>query len=113
MESVDLTHGRIELSLSGTVGDWFGTSWGWNDIFGIESVDGWKYALFNATWEDGNSTDWLAYNETWKWNGYIVAFSDTGMSVTPEPATLAMIGLGLAGLGYARRRQQLRKATAT
>ena len=31
--------------------------------------------------------------------------------VIPEPATLAMIGLGLAGLGYARRRQIL-KATA-
>ncbi|MCL2709548.1 MAG: PEP-CTERM sorting domain-containing protein [Planctomycetaceae bacterium] len=32
-------------------------------------------------------------------------------SSVPESATLAIIGLGLAGLGYARRRQQM-SATA-
>ena len=36
---------------------------------------------------------------------------DEEIAATPEPGTLAMIGLGLAGLGYARRRQ-MRRATA-
>jgi hypothetical protein len=47
----------------------------------------------------------------WTWNNGLLLLSYTmsNNAATPEPATLAMIGLGLAGLGYARRRQMKRK----
>ena len=77
------------------------------NLFGTDNVDHWDaLTYFELAWSGGTQT---LFNGT-DWHG---AWGITSMGVTaaiPEPATLAILGLGLAGLGLARRRMM--KATA-
>ena len=113
--SVDLTNGRVVVDLSALghyeesllaslfadsvidLATLFGTSA--DAITGVESLD-----YFEIAWNNDSffvfSNGMLA--EGWGFTGYNAAI--------PEPATLAIIGLGLAGLGWARRRQMKRTA---
>jgi len=123
MESVNLANANVQMNLFGSVNDWVG-SFSWDNIFFGDtksedwSVFGWADASFMLNWWEDElltmSTGWLDYGQTWtSSNGLVaVAFGADGVAVTPEPATLAIIGLGLAGLGYARRRQQMRATAA-
>ena len=72
-----------------------------NDFFSATgTVSGWDNLLF----------DMSAFNAydgfSWAWNDNVLMLSYKDPSAVPEPATLAMLGLGLAGLGLARRRRQ-------
>jgi len=51
-----------------------------------------------AVWEDWNSFD----NN---WQGQLTITGEAVVGVLPEPGTLAILGLGLVGIGYARRKR--------
>jgi len=53
-----------------------------------------------------NSDIWNDWNSlTANWQGQLTITGEAVVGVLPEPGTLAVLGLGLAGIGYARRKR--------
>jgi len=77
---------------------------------GVVSAAGFADTAFTLNWNAGGTCNEnplkpgeCGSNVTPTWNSNLVAL---GHSTVPEPGTLALIGVALTGLGFARRRKQ-------
>jgi hypothetical protein len=114
--NVDLTGGNILLDLTdaGTLGnDWvasffdvFDDGFTFSSLFGAETVAGIEHLYsFQVAWGEDNLFPILAngvFTDGWRFTDTGFAFN--GNDAVPEPATVAIFGLGLAGLVVLRWR---------
>ena len=118
---VDLEHGHIFLDMSdfdflGTFNsfeDWENAFFGmycphiftFENLFGTGIVDNWNaLTYFELAWGRGADSIMRIFDGT-SWYGDWGITSRGITAAIPEPATLAIVGLGLVGLGLVRRRR--------
>ena len=100
----DHTFANGQSNLTTNILDWDVSTTGWNNYADASSLGD------NGSWPWGNrsgvssSAEWIwsddAYNDNQTYFTTAISASEV-----PEPGTLSLIGLGIAALGFARRKQ--------
>ena len=107
------THELIEIDLAGSVSGALVGSFGFNDVFGLSTVNnGVLYGIadtsvFSTDTATGAGTLVLDYAGHGLLDAFGPAFfTESGATLVPEPCTLAVVGIGLIGLlGFHARRR--------
>ena len=69
-----------------------------SSAFNSSLLAGWSYLGVNL-----HAENWVTLNNTAYFDNFSISYETT---VVPEPASLALLGLGLAALGFTRRRKE-------
>ncbi|MDR3234222.1 MAG: PEP-CTERM sorting domain-containing protein [Planctomycetaceae bacterium] len=73
----------------------------------LNTLDSWFDAIINDSWSDiGYAEDHVNLTVYMAEGGTSASQTFIGVAVAPEPATMLILGLGIAGLGLARKRRK-------